>query len=448
MATRVRPLRIFAAAAVLVAAGCSLVNSFDDVAPRSDGTYLQSDATVADVPVAPDVVTTDVVATDAADAAIASGGAVVVGGRVYGDAGEITYVLTVLDPVDGREIAKRETMVVSAIQYDGLRDLWYIFESKSSDFVPGPNDQVVLHVRALDAKSGVWTERGTKVVPTLQSYDSVGVTRERITYVAYKAPETGAGLEYVTLSTTDPTNIGEVNRLPVDITPFGAMPSRSASGIGGVVNFLRISTTDCDAGNICQMEILPVRIPNANAPFADQPVPLGYTTRFNVPSYATFPQPTDLDLVVFPRTVNDASAPSTVRRYNPINQTEQPTASEFVITDTALKKAAVSTCANIAFVVGTNADLRVHAVPIQANGGGTPTSASTSHSGQSVYFEPSTKTVLAPFAQGAGFDFSAFKLEGTPTAPVLTQRAADWNPPKDLRPVLLGIREPLPIVCN
>jgi hypothetical protein len=65
-----------------------------------------------------------------------------------------------------------------------------------------------------------------------------------------------------------------------------------------------------------------------------------------------------------------------------------------------------------------------------------------------VYFEPSTKTVLAPFAQGAGFDYSAFKLEGTETAPALTKRTADWTPPSDLRPILLGIREPLPIVCN
>ena len=137
-----------------------------------------------------------------------------------------------------------------------------------------------------------------------------------------------------------------------------------------------------------------------------------------------------------------------MRRYDPVLHTEQQAPTDFVITDTGLKRAAVSNCANVAFVVGTNGDLRVHAVPIQANGGGTPSSASTGHSGQSVYFEPSTKTVLAPFAQGAGFDFSAFKLEGTSAAPLLTKRTADWNPPSDLRPILLGIREPEPIVCN
>jgi hypothetical protein len=448
MRTRVRPLRIVLSLAIVVAWGCSLVNSFDDVSPRTDGIYVETDATVADGSPAADVVATDAPGTDASDAAIGSGGAIVVGGRIENEAGALAYVLAVLDPATGREIGQREDMVVAGIQYDGLRDLWYIFESKSDDFVPGVNDQVVLHVRELNAKTGVWTERSQKIVPVLQSYDSIGVTRERLTYIAYRAPEAGAGLEYVTFNTNDPANLVEINRLPVDITPLGAMPTRSPTGPGGFVNYLRISATDCDAGNLCQMELVPVRIPNSGDPSLDPIVPLGYTVRFNGPSYAAMPPPTDLDLVVFPRTGNDASAPSTIRRYDPINHNAQQTPTDFVITDSALKRAAVSNCGKMAFVVGTNGDLRVHAVPIQANGGGTPVSASTGHSGQSVYFEPSTKTVLAPFAQGAGFDYSAFKLEGTETAPALTKRTADWTPPSDLRPILLGIREPLPIVCN
>jgi hypothetical protein len=445
--TRKRPFRILLAASLVAAAGCSLVNSFDDVAPRTDGTYAQADATVIDVVPPSDVVTTDSSGSDSGDAAIASGGAIVVGGRVEDDAGALHYVLSVLDPANGHEIGTRENMVVAGLQYDGLRDLWYIFESKSNDFVPGANDQVVLHVRELNAKTGAWTERSQRTVPVIQSFDSIGVTRERITYVAYQAPEAGSGLEYVTLNTQNPAQVTDVNKLSVDVTPFGAMSTRSATGAGGYVNYLRINTNDCDAGNICQMELLPVRITN-NAPQFDPIVPLGYTVRFNVPSYAALTPPTDLDLVIFPRSGNDASAPSTIRRYDPVLHTEQQAPTDFIITDTGLKRAAVSNCANVAFVVGTNGDLRVHAIPIQANGGGTPTSASTGHSGQSVYFEPSSKTVLAPFAQGAGFDFSAFKLEGTSAAPALTKRTSDWTPPSDLRPILLGIREPLPIQCN
>lgn len=447
MRARTRRLRFALFASMAVAAGCSLVNSFEDVAPRTDGVYAQADARVTDVAPLPDVVTTDSPVSDASDAAIASGGAIVVGGRVEDDAGQLHYVLAVLDPANGHEIGTRENMVVAGIHYDGLRDLWYIFESKSNDFVPGAFDQVVLHVRELDAKTGKWTERSQRSVPVIQSFDSIGVTRERLTYIAYKDTEAGNGLEYVTLNTQNPAQITDVNKLPVDITPLGAMATANTTGAGGYVNYLRINNTDCDAGNICQMEIVPVRI-TSNSASIDPIVPLGYTVRFNQPSYAALTPPTNLDLVIFPRIGNDASAPSTVRRYDPVLHTEQQAPTEFVVTDTGLRRAAVSNCANVAFVVGTNGDLRLHAIPIQANGGGTPSSASTGHSGQSVYFEPSSKTVLAPFAQGASFNFSAFKLEGTSAAPVLTKRTTDWAPPSDLRPILLGIREPEPIVCN
>jgi len=446
---RVRSFRTVAALAILCAAGCSLVNSFEDVVPRTDGVYVATDGSVIDV-TQPDNFVPGDGSSDATDRAIASGGAIVVGGRVDDDAGKIKFVLAVLDPKNGHEIGTREDFVVTAVQYDGLRDLWYLFESKSGDFVPGVNDKVVLHVRQLDAKTGKWTEVSQRDVAVPQSYDSIGVTRERLSYVAYKAPEAGSGLEIVTYNTTDPASVAEMNRLalPNDITPYGAMSNRSQTGVGGFVNFLRSNTADCDAGNICQLELVPLRVPNGGSPVIDPLVPLGYTGRFGVPSYGTLVS-ADLDLVVFPRVGNDAAAPSTVRRFDPRNHAADPTTNDFIITDSTLRKAAVSNCANMAFVVGTNGDLKVHAIPIQDNGSGTPTNASTGHSGQTVYFEPSSKTVLAPFAQGSGFDFSAFHLEGTPTAPVLTKRIApEWEPPADLRPVLLGIREPLPIVCN
>lgn len=446
MSTRPRFLRLSMALALLVAAGCSLVNTFEDVAPRTDGVYVQADATVIDV-AAPSEASTDAT-TDASDGGTGSGGAIVVGGRVEEDGG-LKYVLAVLDPANGREIAKRENMVVAAIQYDGVRDLWFIFESKSTDFVPGRNDQVVLHVRNLDAKTGVWTERVNKVVPTLQSYDSIGVTNQRITYIAYEDPEAGQGYEYVTYDTTDPANPTQMNRIPVtgDL-PLGGMASRSTTGAGGVVNFVRINRSDCTGPTTCQLELVPVLVPPVNEPALSAAAPIGYMSAFAIPGYAAMPPPADIDLVVFPRSGNDASAPATVRRYDPRLRSEQQTASQFVITDNGIKRGAVSSCQNVAFFVGTNGDLRVHAVPIKADGTGTPTNASTGHSGQSVYFEPSSKTVLAPFAQGAGFDFSAFKLGGTTDAPTLAKRGTDWTPPADLRPILLGIRETLPITCN
>lgn len=441
-----RTITASAFVALLLAAGCSLVNSFDDVAPRSDGIYVAADGAVRDATTAGDVVTTDA-PVDAPDSAIASGGAIVVGGRVEDDAGAIKYVLAVLDPANGRELGTREDMIVAGVQYDGLRDLWYLFESKGLDFVPGPNDEVVLHVRQLDPKTGVWTELSKRTVPTLQSFDSIGVVRERIAFAAYKGPEAGTALEMVTLDTSNPASIADMNKLPIDITPIGVTSSRSSTGVGGYVNLVRINPTAC-VGTLCQLELLPLRIPNGGQPSYDSPAQLGATLRFNTPSYASMPT-ADEDLVIFPRASADASAPTVAQRYEPRTHSPEHDPTQFFVSDSALKRAAISNCANMAFMVATNADLKVHAVPLLDDGGGVPTSISTAHSGQAVYFEPTSKTVLAPFAQGSGYDFSAFRLEGTAAAPQLVKRVAPgWIPPADLRPVLLGIREPLPVVCN
>jgi hypothetical protein len=111
----------------------------------------------------------------------------------------------------------------------------------------------------------------------------------------------------------------------------------------------------------------------------------------------------------------------------------------------------------MAFVVGTNADLNVHAVSIASTAtpdadGGLPAlsnaSAAMGHSGQGVYFEPFTNTVITPFSQGKNFALTAFSLEGTPMAPQLVQRQAPrWVPPPDLRPNFVAAKTPFPPTC-
>ena len=64
----------------------------------------------------------------------------------------------------------------------------------------------------------------------------------------------------------------------------------------------------------------------------------------------------------------------------------------------------------------------------------------TTHSGQGVYFEPYTSTVLSPFTQGDGYVLDAFTLAGTADKPTLTQRRRDGTPPADVRPEVLAIR--------
>lgn len=434
-------IRRGAFAAIFCAAGCSLINAFDDVVPPESGGYAPAvvgdgggdERSTADGPTM--------------DAGSGAKGAIVLGAQVDDAGASFTSVLAVLDPANGHEIAKREPMVVSAIRYDGLRDLWFIFESTTSDFVPTAHDGVILHVRSLNLQTGAWTELSKMPVPVLQSFNAIGVVRDRIGYVAYADPEAGAAtaLELVTLDTTNPAAVTLLNRLPLDVTPIGALSSRSVTGPGGVVNLLYVDTPNCVSGT-CPLQLLPVLIPNGALPLLDPPANVGTTPANARASFASLAV-ADRDLIVFPRVANDAAAPTTAALFDPRTHASEGVPVEFFVADSQLRPAAVSECTKTAFFVGTNTDLNLHAVPI-ATAGSVPTKISTGHSGQAVYFEPTSSTALAPFNQGAGHDFSAFRLGGTAAAPTLTLRVKpDWDPPPDLRPVLLGIREPVPIVC-
>lgn len=419
---------------VMLGAGCTLINSFDDVRQPSDGTYGEGKAP-------PD-------GSVSLEGGPAPGGAIIVGGEVESDGDLLPYILTVLNPTDGTEIGKRESMVVSAIRYDGLRDLWFIFENATGgNFTSGAYDKCILHVRTLDLATGKWTELSKLDVPPPRSNDSIGVLRERLGYVAAVDPD-GGTLNFVTLDTSDPAKVSVVNQLPLAQAPIGVTGTRSTTGVGGTANIVQLNTGNCDA-NFCSIEERPVLVPNSGSPILRDPIAMGFALRTAFTSYASFVGTNPRDIVLFPRTAADAAAPSQAMLFDPVTKGEDGLATNFFINDSVIRPAAVSECARVTFVVGANSDLNVHAIPIPGDGGGTPTKVSTGHSGQSVYFEPSTATVLAPFNQGGGFDFSAFRLKGTSDAPTLEKRdATDWRPPKDLRPVVLGIREPLPIVCK
>jgi hypothetical protein len=454
-----------AALLALLASACTLVNEFSDVKPLTDGTYQAGSPGAAPAvsvppgPPAPSDAGDGGVPSDAGDdggpgdAAVdaptkpAPLGAIVVGGAMPGDGGERS-VLAVLDPATGLEIAAREPMVVAAVRYDGLRDLWYLFESKSKDFIPGPSDEVVLHVRSFDLATGIWTEQGTLSIPPLESYDAISVVRERIVYVGYSP--TPAAFQVTTIDTSDMTKPAVLDTQTVTGTARGLVGTRNTTGPGGVVHVVRVGSggAGCAETAPC-VEVIRIRVPNAGPPSIDAPkVVFQLASGNGVPSYGSFSS-LDREVLIFPRSANSPTATSSAVLFEPRNEVIDGLAVPFIVTDSLLRRAAVSDCDHQVFVVGANGDLDLHAVPVLGDGGGAPTKASTGHSGQAVYFEPTTKTVLAPFSQGPGFDLSAFSVSGPADAPTLTRRTtADWNPPADLRPLFLGIREVIPVVCH
>src|SRR4029079_3130016 len=123
----------------------------------------------------------------------------------------------------------------------------------------------------------------------------------------------------------------------------------------------------------------------------------------------------ELDLLVVPRLASDAG--TTAQLFAPVTHNAEGSPSSTFVNDTGIRRPAIAECQGVAFTVGTNSDLNLHAIPLTGDGTGTPTKVSTQHSGQAVYFEPFTQTVLATFNQGAGFDYGAFRLGGTSAAP-------------------------------
>jgi hypothetical protein len=424
---------IFMALTCASAAACSLLNVLEEVKPNVDASVASDtgtpDVNNGEVDAGPDVVTGP------------PKGAIVIGGGASLDGGGTESVLTALAPETGLELPKaRERMTVAGVRYDGLRDLWYIFESGGAGFNPLPTDPVFLHVRKLDTYTGAWEKLQTLKVPPLESFTHIGVLRERLVYVAYRGGNEGpTAKQLVTVDTTDPSNISVIDTQPIDPV-LGLIATRSQSQTPGVLNLLR--PNDCDDAGSCQLQLQHATVPPAGGPVLGSIYPLG--KYYGNPGFGSYISG-GVDLISFKATQNDPAAP--IRSFDPFTNGGVGTPTPFQPNDAYLKPIAVAECLGQALLTGTNTELAVYAVPL------TTTAAAargqSGHSGQGVYFDPFTSTVLAPFSQGANYQLTAFTLGGTKGSPTLTIRSApDWNPPADLRPEIVATRTPLPTVCE
>jgi hypothetical protein len=461
--------------------GCTLINAYDQVAPQklADGGMTGDDSNAPAMDgAAPDM--TVMPMGDAGPEAMlesgpvdqsagspASHGAIVIGGGVVHDGGAEQFVLTALDPSTGSELPKARTpMLVAAVQYDGARDLWYVFESGGAGIFPLPTDPFYLHTFTLDTITGKWTELGKVQIPPSVSFATTAVILERLSYIAYGAAligdaaanpgDAGPPFSLVTLDTSNPasvTMLGQPIPLP---SGYGGMigTNSSVSAAGGFISLG--STARIDGGTFPQLT--PFLIPGMDVPAQENPIigtiPGGATVGFGAATIGGV-----MEALVVTR-ANGTGTPAILSMFNP--SSNDPTmallgAGSFAFTDGNIKAPAFSVCLQTALVVGINGDLFVHAVPIgpALAAGGTVTplpavQAATGHSGQGVYFEPYTSTVLTPFSQGENFALTAFTLGGTSSAPTLTQRTAPrWAPPADLRPNFVATKAPFPAdYCN
>jgi hypothetical protein len=461
----------------VMGAACTLINSYDELVPQkveppdaSSGgldSSLQGDV-VSSSPDSGGGGSRDAggpadAAAEEAAAVAAAHGVIVIGGEISNDAGR-QVVLTAIDPSTGSELPKARTALnVAGVQYDPAGDLWYVFESGGAGIFPLPTDPFYLHTFTLDTITGKWTELGHFAVPPGVSFATTAVIPQRVSYIAYGdgtieggvPVDGGSPYSLVTLDTSDPTAVTVVSE-PIPLASgYGALIGLR-SDVNAAGGFLGLGSTAKLDGGVTVSLLTPVLVPGSGSPSLEQPI-LGTAAAGSLVGYGNVTSNGEMHALVITRP--NGTAPATLSIFDPA--ATDPTmallgAGTFPFADSNVKAPAFSACAQMAFVVGTNSDLSVHAVSIaaigQAEGGVYPalssTSAATGHSGQGVYFEPYTNTVLAPFSQGDNFALTAFTLTGTASAPELVQRLPPrWVPPPDLRPSFVATKTPFPDEC-
>ncbi len=440
----------FISLSLAVAAGCTIVNSYDEVKPRREVGYGSNPK--VEEPLADAGGTTDPGDAQAEDV-VDSGPTtdhelLVVAGQVEQDGGAREAVLAVLDPITGHELGAREPMHVAGVAHEAARDLWYVFEAPSS-FVTSPADVVKLHIRTLDAKTGAWTELSNTIVPTLFFYESIAVTNQRITFVAHPA-EAGSPSRLVTLDTSNPAAPQQLDSRDVSPTPSGMVAVPSGAGAGGQLALVNVGTAaagECEAG-LCNAKVKSFLIPNSGGVSELGTGLYGGMVSFGTVSYGTVVCGGGPDvLLMLPKS---GAGPHTLHL---LDYSQTPPAPRSTVdftmnpNSTLLRRSAVDNKRRVAFVVEANTDTNLHAIPLN---GTKVAKVSLGHSGQSVYFDPASDTVFAPFNQGGGHTFSAYKVSVTAANEIqLTARVApEWDPPANLRPLVLGIRNPKAYACQ
>jgi hypothetical protein len=309
--------------------------------------------------------------------------------------------------------------------------------------------------------SGAWTTLSSLQIPP-PIFGLAATLTNRFVYVGFDTqPDAQSGATFITIDTSEPMAPNIYGSTPLPVQPEGLMATRSTTGSGGVVNML-VSVpcppdggtpddagSDAATGGIGGGQCLSTQ--HVTVPTSANPATLGFTTQlgpfFGKPAFGSYITGGPEDVIAWSTPGGNPSSPgpTSVHTFVPLTGKEMGTPIPFQTSDGFFQPLAFAECLKQALLIATNEDLSVYSIPLASSG--MLARASTTHSGQSVYFEPYTSTVLAPFTQGDGFELTAFTLGGTEANPTLTPRQSGWTPPADVRPEVIAVRAPLPLNC-
>jgi hypothetical protein len=473
--------------AVVLAAGCSLINSFDDVVPQADetggspGTGGKTGGTGGSDASADGgsggastggTSATGGTTTDGGGGGTppGSGGAATGGSGEIKDSGADVFipggndgvivayyapdgaapskrVLAVLSPVDGAELSSEPMGSVRGIANDVQTDLWYVFEATSA----AVTDPLTLHVRELNTKNGRWREVATVKGVPVPSTSRPQALNGRLAYLSTPplvAPDP-ANVGLTVLNTQNPGKIAPLtaNAVPLPQGVKQGLLGAPTSAIGGVLSVIYLSDTCApveDGGTaVCDVNVLKYSVTNTVVP--GTPKSVGKILPLGNPSFTLDPRGPSV-VMALPVLKDNTGASCTPNPFSAgsllkvnMNDLAQIGATVTILTSTHRfgGSAAYDPCLDAAYLTSAIADKAIWSAPFAS--GGTVDKQCVAAAGGALLLEPYTRTLIRAVAGGSAAP-EFYSLTGTAAAPKVAQKSMP-KLPKNFAPVTMSVRE-------
>lgn len=352
--------------------------------------------------------------------------AVVMAGTVGAGAGGVSK-LWVVDASSGALRGAPESMVVSGIIHDPFTDVWFIFEhvtaSSPGDWAPASSKALVkLHVRRLDASSGIWgpdLAAPLAVPPNLNG--TAAVLRGRLVYFAFPPSTTAPSFvanALAVIDTSEPTNVRLAAEAPdglmmlptADVVAQSVLTTPAPEGrSGGQANLVWAS--DCSSG-MCTFNHASIALPDGGriVPAAIGKVPAGTSVG------AGSAWSNSANLLVYP-----VDGKKTLQQVSASDYQVPSGASAPFDMGNNVRPVAVDECSGIAFIVDGKTPA-IAAVSMRSDRTAPAVAALPGAAGIAAAYEPVTKRLLVLEKAVAGNDVVLYGATASPDQVVLTPK--------------------------
>ncbi len=342
-------------------------------------------------------------------------------------------VLSVLSPQTGEELAS-EDGAFPGIAYEMERDLWFVLKSDSTAFQPAPADNIVLEARSFDRATNEWTvlNGSPPRVDTPYGIRALYAMPDRLALLTLSS---SLQVQLVVYDTSDPGDLREVTSR-VTLEDGGEIRTATVVplSVGGRLQIVRKAPCDGSLG-VCasssQLELQRVDItPSGVQAFQAEPI-LEIDGATSDASAAT--DPGGFVVMGAPDTSAPPISQGYVQLFSATDQTTDGTKYLFPLGQAELKSMVVDPCNRVAYLTGPQIK-SVIGVPLTTTMG-RPETESLNDVGKGLVYEPYTRTLIVPLDSDNEFGLTALTLGGTPDSPSLSPRSVGtWQPPRHLKP--------------